>query len=156
MNPNKKNEKEIQKELLEFIRMMDGLGPVGLSYLTHATNEDRDLALFYLKPMEKKKWITSIAGHMENKYQITKKGLEALDDMMVESAKIKLSGDAVDEIITKENVLQKSPKKEIQNNKKNKNLESKQWDVFISHASEDKETVAKPFADKLQSLDLNV
>ncbi len=30
------------------------------------------------------------------------------------------------------------------------------WDVFISHASEDKETVARPFAEKLQSLGLKV
>lgn len=35
-------------------------------------------------------------------------------------------------------------------------ITDKQWDVFISHASEDKETVAKPFAEKLRSLDLNV
>jgi len=32
----------------------------------------------------------------------------------------------------------------------------KKWDVFISHASEDKESVAKPFAEKLQKLNLNV
>lgn len=102
----KKTEKEIQKELLEFIRLMDGLAPIGLSYLTHATDEDRELALFYLKPMEKKKWITSIPGHMENQYQITKKGIGILDTMMVESAKRKLVGGHVDEIITKDNVLE--------------------------------------------------
>lgn len=32
----------------------------------------------------------------------------------------------------------------------------KQWDVFILHASEDKESVAKPFAEKLRKLNLDV
>lgn len=54
MNSTKNTEKEIQKNLLEFIRMMDGLGPVGLSHLTHTTNNDRELAIFYLEPMVKK------------------------------------------------------------------------------------------------------
>ena len=42
---------------------------------------------------------------------------------------------------------------------KNKDIQlsnNKQWDVFISHASEDKETVAKPFAETLRSKNLNV
>lgn len=44
------------------------------------------------------------------------------------------------------------PKFETSNNSN----ENKKWDVFISHASEDKESVAKPFAEKLQKLGLNV
>ena len=80
MNSSKNTEKEIQKNLLEFIRMMDGMGPVGLSNLTHVTNNDRDLAIFYLKPMVKKKWITSITGHIENSYKMTKKGIVYAND----------------------------------------------------------------------------
>ena len=44
----------------------------------------------------------------------------------------------------------------IPKNKSKSLINDKQWDVFISHASEDKEDVAKPFAEKLRSMGLNV
>ena len=46
---------------------------------------------------------------------------------------------------------------EAQNNKSSQLQESlKKWDIFISHASEDKLTVARPLAEKLISLGLEV
>ena len=44
----------------------------------------------------------------------------------------------------------------ISENKPISLINDKKWDVFISHASEDKETVAKPFAEKLRSMGLKV
>ena len=69
-----KTEKEIQKELLEFIRIMTGLGPVPLSNLTNATDDDRDLALFYLNDMEEKNGLLPLKDIWSTNIKLQKKG----------------------------------------------------------------------------------
>lgn len=59
------------------------------------------------------------------------------------------------EFLTSETKLETMPETKLEI-KSTSRTNDKQWDVFISHASEDKEIVAKPLAEKLRSMKLDV
>lgn len=97
--------------------------------------------------MEEKRWIESYDGKSDTIYQLTARGMDALDrlnseyDRMILDKKIKDNGIDHEPKSVRQTVDAKT---------------SKLHDFFICHATEDKEIVARPLAEKLDELGLDV
>lgn len=154
ININTQNPDEMIKNELNKLKQVVSYKNQDIPTLNKRLREETNRKIIQLqtKLIDNKKRLDSIKENIS--FELIKKNSNDINSDL----EIKEKHETID--MNKKNNLESEPKivrtRITPATKPESSISNKQWDVFISHASEDKETVAKPFAEKLRSMDLDV